>query len=204
MIAVVDYGMGNLGSILNILKKIGYAAKLTKQAEDIASAEKIILPGVGAFDDAMKALKARGYVEALEYKVIHEKTPILGICLGMQLFTKGSQEAKDEKGLGWFDAHTVRFNFPAEENFKVPHMGWNYASPENNSLPPLHQEERMRFYFVHSYHVVCSEEDIVMAKTSYGYDFASVIAKDNIVGVQFHPEKSHRYGMVLLSNFSRL
>ncbi len=204
MIAIIDYGMGNLGSIANMLKKIGAEAVVTSDIGAIKRADRLILPGVGAFDAGVRNLSDRGLSGVLTEKVIAGQAPILGICLGMQLMTKNSEEGVSS-GLCWIDAETVRFRFDGEgKGLKVPHMGWNQVRPVRES--PLFENtvDQQRFYFVHSYHVVCSDENDVVAKTHHGYDFASAMQKGNIMGVQFHPEKSHRFGMKLLRRFAGL
>lgn len=203
MVVVIDYGLGNLGSILNMLKKIGAEVVISSNPAVILEADKLILPGVGAFDQGMKNLRQSGLQNVLEQKVIGEKTPILGICLGMQLFAKASEEGV-EPGLGWLDCKFVRFSFEDDKHkrFKIPHMGWNYIRRKQLDNPLLADlTEKTRFYFVHSYHAVCENEEDIMTVTDYGYCFTSAVAKGNIWGVQFHPEKSHRFGMQLLKNF---
>lgn len=193
MVVVVDYGMGNLGSIANMLKKIGVTATVSSDTSAIEGADKLILPGVGSFDNGMKNLSERGMAEILNAKVLQNKTPILGLCLGMQLFTQRSEEGK-LPGLGWLEAETIRFKFDeAQNNYKVPHMGW--SSVEICRPNPIFKDMTAdsRFYFVHSYYLICADLQIVVAKTNYGLMFTSVVAKDNIVGVQFHPEKSGVY-----------
>ena len=203
MITIVDYGMGNLGSIANMLRKIGVPANVSSSPESIVQAEKIILPGVGAFDNGMKNLEEMGLVDALSEVVLKQKKPILGICLGMQLFTKSSEEGIRE-GLGWVDAETVRFSFKdAGPNLKIPHMGWNTVQTRKEHPIFTNPDDReSRFYFLHSYHVVADIESDVLAETNYGYTFVSAIQNNNIIGVQFHPEKSHRYGINLLRSFA--
>jgi imidazole glycerol-phosphate synthase subunit HisH len=201
MIVVIDYGMGNVGSILNMLKRIGAKALLTSKPADVAEADKLILPGVGAFDHGMKNLEALGLISTLDERVRRQGTPILGICLGMQLFTLRSEEGVRE-GLGWFDSETVRFKMDGgPEQLRVPHMGWNTAQTVTPS--PLFEQSASdsRFYFVHSYHVTCRDPKDVLARTRYGYDFVSAVQKGRMVGVQFHPEKSHKFGMQILKNF---
>ena len=201
MIVIIDYKMGNLGSILNMLKKIGAPAMASSLPEDILQADKLILPGVGAFDNGMTNLKESGLLSVLNEKVLAKKTPILGICLGMQLLTRRSAEGGLE-GLGWIEADTVRFRFGKEEStLKVPHMGWNTVRFKPGSILSSGLENEARFYFVHSFHVVCDREENVAGKTFYGYEFSSAIQNGNIMGVQFHPEKSHKYGLRLLKNF---
>lgn len=201
MVAIVDYGSGNLGSIRNMLKKIGFDAVISADHGVLETADKLILPGVGAFDQGMRNLEERGLVSLLHQKVLEAHTPILGICLGMQLFTQRSEEGT-RKGLGWIDAETRRFD-PSKETQKypVPHMGWEYVFEKGKS--PLLDEmyEEPKFYFAHSYCVKCQNPDEVILTSRYIHEFDSGIQKGNILGVQFHPEKSHKYGMKLLSNF---
>lgn len=199
MIAIIDYGLGNLGSIKNMLKKIGTEAVITSDLEVIANAPKLILPGVGAFDNGMSNLHERGLVELLNRKVVEEKTPILGICLGMQLFTNKSEEGT-LPGLGWIDAETVKFA-TNDRKFPVPHMGWEYVTLQKESKLWGSMYEKNKFYFVHSYFVRCNQPSDVLLTTNYAHDYDSGFEKGNIVGVQFHPEKSHKYGMQLFRNF---
>ena len=199
MITIVNYDMGNLGSIQNMLKKIGVKSIITSSSDDILNAEKLILPGVGHFKRAMENLAAFGLIEALHQKVLVEKTPILGICLGMQLMTSYSEEGECA-GLGWIDAQTLRFPSYETTGLKVPHMGWNEVSfPNTHYLAEGLVEPR--YYFVHTYRVKCESLENVLCTTTYGETFHSGICKDNIMGVQFHPEKSHAFGMRLLENF---
>ena len=198
-IVIIDYGMGNLGSIQNMLKKIGAKSIISDDPLEIKGADKLILPGVGAFDSGMRNLKQLGLIPLLEEKVLEQQTPMLGICLGMQLFSKRSDEGSQD-GLGWFDAQAVHFKFEMT-SLRVPHMGWNSIEvrKEHPVLKGLYQDAR--FYFVHSYYLVCNVSENVLATTQYGYPFASIIQHQNIIGVQFHPEKSHKFGMQLLKNF---
>ncbi|KAA9327404.1 imidazole glycerol phosphate synthase subunit HisH [Adhaeribacter soli] len=204
MITIVNYGMGNLGSVLNMFKKVGVEAKVTDNLNEIADATKILLPGVGAFDAAMSRIKAGGFEEILNKKALEDKVPVLGICLGMQLLTDCSEEGV-LPGLGWIKGKTIKFSFTRTQNLKVPHMGWNLvkqvnASPLIADFPP-----DPRFYFVHSYFVKADEEMDVLMRTTYGHEFDSVITNgENIFGAQFHPEKSHKFGMKLFKNFSEL
>jgi imidazole glycerol-phosphate synthase subunit HisH len=203
MITIVNYGLGNLGSIFNMLKRIGAPSIITSDVEMIARAEKIILPGVGHFDRAMENIQQSGLKSILDKKALQDKIPILGICLGMQILTKGSEEGT-LPGLGWVPAKTVRFNFPSESKLKIPHMGWNLVHRSTPSPLTEGFEGEYRFYFVHSYHVKVEDERHSIMKTDYGYPFDSGIQNGNIFGVQFHPEKSHRFGMKLLENFSKI
>ncbi len=201
MIVIIDYGIGNLGAVSNMLRKIGAEVIVSSSITDIEDADKLILPGVGAFDNGMRRLKELGFDQVLSRKVLNEKTPILGICLGMQLFTKRSEEG-DFPGLGWIDGETVRFRFEDDQrNLKVPHIGWNTVTMDKSSCMFDGIQEEPRFYFVHSYHVVCNNQKDVLTRTTYGYEFVSAIQTDNIIGVQFHPEKSHKFGLQLLKNF---
>ncbi len=197
MIIVIDYGMGNLGSIANMIKKVGYKCIITSDLEEIKKATKLILPGVGSFDNGMKNLENLGMIEVLNQKVLVEKTPILGICLGMQLMTKSSEEG-NLLGLGWIEADTKKF---VSDTLKIPHMGWNTIKHQKNSKLFDESENEKRFYFVHSYCVNCNQEVDILTNTNYIQDFVSSFQKENIVGVQFHPEKSHKFGMSLIKNF---
>lgn len=201
MIAIIDYNMGNVGSIRNMLKKLGAPAVITSDIEQISNASKLILPGVGAFDAGMTHINRMGLLDILNRRVLEEKVPILGICLGMQLLTAGSEEGV-LPGLGWLEGKTVRFHFEAGSELRVPHMGWNSVKVRRDDSLFRSMVEDAAFYFVHSYHVVCDRDEHVLATTHYGYDFACAVQKGNIMGTQFHPEKSHRYGMQLLKNFA--
>lgn len=204
MIVIVDYDLGNIGSIVNILKRIDVPAIVTSKPEVILQADKLILPGVGAFDNGMRNLRRLGLLDALEQKVLIERTSILGICLGAQLMTQSSEEGQ-ESGLGWVKARTIRF-FSQNEmaGYRVPHMGWSKVIPRKKSQLFHWVPEGARFYFVHSYHFICENAEDVLAETNYGYRFPSAFASDNCFGVQFHPEKSHRYGMALLRSFAEV
>jgi glutamine amidotransferase len=202
MITIVDYGVGNLGSILNMLKKVGAKARASSDPDVLRQAEKLILPGVGAFDAGMNKLNETGLVPVLNEIVLEKKVPVIGLCLGMQLMTKRSEEGT-EAGLGWIDAETVRFKFESENaHLKVPHMGWNTLDIRRQHPLVSDLGPESRFYFVHSYHIVCADETDVVANTDYGYPLAAVINRGNIMGAQFHPEKSHKFGMQLFKNFA--
>jgi glutamine amidotransferase len=206
MIVIVDYGMGNLRSILTKLQRFDIEAKISADVNDIRAADKLILPGVGHFAAAMDNLSHRGLIPVLNEKVLDMKTPILGICLGHQLFSKWSEEG-NVAGLGWIDAKTIRFNFEGGAGcdgagLKIPHMGWNTIRIEKPTPILAGIEDGSRYYFVHSYHVNCSDPGDVVAKTTYGRDFVSILQHGNIYGIQFHPEKSHNRGINILKNFA--
>lgn len=199
MVVIIDYGMGNLRSIQNKLERLGIKAEISADPKKIEKAKKLILPGVGSFAAGMTNLREKGLIGILNKQVIKKKIPILGICLGMQLFTNYSEEG-NSKGLGWIDAETKKFNF-SDKKLRIPHVGWNSIKIKNNldifnKIPKEH-----KFYFVHSYHVCCKNKEEVIATTNYGCDLHSVIRKGNILGVQFHPEKSHKDGIKLTKNF---
>jgi len=200
-IVIVNFEMGNLGSIANIIKKIGTMAQITSNTSIISKADKLILPGVGAFDHGMQNLLKGGLINILNELVLIQKKPILGICLGMQLMTKRSDEGV-LPGLCWIDAETVRFKFyDVQGKPKIPHMGWNTLNICKNKELFDGIEKEPRFYFVHSYHVACKNEHDILAKSFHGYEFVSSFKHDNITGVQFHPEKSHKYGLRFLRNW---
>ena len=202
MIAVVNYGLGNVGSIANILKRIGAEAAITSDPSQIRQAEKLVLPGVGSFDAGMEKLQASGLRPILEDQVLVKKTPLLAICLGMQMLTSSSEEGA-MKGLGWLDARTVKFALtPDQPQLRIPHMGWNTvtAAKKSNLFPSIDNE--LRFYFVHSYHVVCNQPGDILLRARYGIDFVAAVQKGNIMGVQFHPERSHIFGMNLMRRFA--
>jgi imidazole glycerol-phosphate synthase subunit HisH len=198
-IVIVDYDMGNVGSIVNMMKKLGHTAEVSSDPGVIGRADRLILPGVGSFDAGMANIRARGLVEVLDDTVVNRKTPVLGICLGMQLLGESSREG-ETKGLGWIPAEAIRFSNEAQ---RVPHMGWNQVSPIAEHWLFAGQPEDMRFYFVHSYHVLCKNPQDQLATARYGASFSAAIGRGHILGVQFHPEKSHRFGMQLLRNFAR-
>jgi imidazole glycerol-phosphate synthase subunit HisH len=203
MIAIIDYGIGNLASVLNMFKKTGVKeAIITRDAEKIARADKLLLPGVGAFDGGMSHLEASGLIPLLNKKVLEEKVPVLGICLGMQMLGKSSEEGV-RQGLGWIDAESVKFTPDPELKLKVPHMGWDYINVKREN-PLIEKNSRSRFYFVHSYYVKCLKEEQVLATCNFGIEFTCMVNKDNIFGAQFHPEKSLKFGMSVLQNFAKL
>ena len=204
MITIVDCGLGNIGSIVNMLRKVGIAAQRVSTIDGIAKAEKLILPGVGSFDHGMRSLRENGLIEVLSERVIRREVPMLGICLGMQLLTESSEEG-NEPGLGWLKAKTVKFHFEERHaDLKIPHMRWNEVHPVRRDTLFHDLDDDAGFYFVHSYHVVCENQKDVLATANHGYDFACAVQRGNIFGTQFHPEKSHRYGMTLLKQFVQL
>jgi glutamine amidotransferase len=203
MITIVNYGLGNLASIQNMCRKLGIESVITDQPELIERADRLILPGVGHFRAGMDNLHASGLKPLLDRLVLNEKKPVLGICLGAQLMTRHSEEG-DVDGLGWVDADTIAFNASKLGGLKIPHMGWTdiviraSTDPIWAGIP-----DDPRFYFVHSYHFNFRNEAEIAATAQYGYEFACAFRKDNIYGMQFHPEKSHKYGMRILENFAR-
>ncbi len=201
MIAIIDYKTGNLGSIQNMLKKIRVESVITSSAEEIAKATKLIIPGVGSFDQGMNNLHELGLTEILNRRAIEEKIPVLGICLGMQLMTKRSEEGKIP-GLCWIDANTIRFCFSDTVEYKTPHMGWNFINQHKKSRLLTDMYPNARFYFVHSFFVSPNEPSDILTTTTYETEFTSSFEKGNILGVQFHPEKSHKFGMKILKNFA--
>jgi len=205
MLVILNYGMGNPTSILNMVKKVGGEAVISSDAEVISKATAFILPGVGSFDNGMKRLEDLEITPILHKKVIQDKTPFLGICLGMQLLFESSEEGQSE-GLCWVSGEVKRFDSSGEEQakqLKIPHMGWNVVTPYCKQTIFGDKDEEQRFYFVHSYHVVCDNQNDVLASTVYGYEFTCAVKKENIYGVQFHPEKSHRFGMNFFRNYLR-
>ncbi len=205
MIHVVDYGLGNLGSIINMFRRIGVDSKLVTTEKEIAQATKIILPGVGAFDQGMNNLAERGIVDVLNHKVLVEKTPVLGVCVGMQLMSEGSEEGV-KPGLGWIKGITkdMRRLVPAGEKTKFPHIGWNFIDQEKSHPILNDMPDDPRFYFVHTFQVDCAERENLLATTEYGsLTVTAMFTRDNIIGAQFHPEKSHKFGMQIFKNFSK-
>ena len=202
MIAIVDYGMGNVGSVFNMLRKLRAKVVITNKPDEIEAADKLILAGVGHFDRGMNNLKSSGLIDILNTQVLEHQKPIMGICLGMQMMTRGSEEG-NQPGLGWVAADTLKF-LPVD-NLKIPHMGWNYINAmPNRKLFDSTAEEPSRFYFVHSYYVKADSQYDVAAYCHYGHDFVAAFEVNNIMGVQFHPEKSHMFGMSLFKEFVAL
>lgn len=204
MIVVVDYGMGNCNSIVNMFRKVGANVCISNDPQTIAEARGIVLPGVGSFDNGMRKLNQTGLLSHLEDAVLRRKVPFLGVCLGMHLLFDHSEEGQ-ERGLGWVPGKVIKFNFSdaALAGLKVPHMGWNRAAMKSGSsfIDAVSADDDRRYYFVHSYHAVCENQADILTTTTYGYEFVSGVERENILGFQFHPEKSHRYGVQLFTKF---
>ena len=200
MICIVDYKIGNARSIQNMVNRSGYEAIISNSHAVIKSADKLILPGVGHFTRSMELLKEFDLINQLNDEVIGQKKPILGICLGMQMMTRHSEEGNCE-GLGWIEASTLKFKSEVNMNIKIPHMGWNRVEFLKPCQIAMDMPDPSRFYFVHSYYVSCDNDADVLSTTHHGQKFVSAFKRDNIIGVQFHPEKSHRFGLTLISNF---
>ncbi|MBF0267955.1 MAG: imidazole glycerol phosphate synthase subunit HisH [Alphaproteobacteria bacterium] len=201
MTTIIDYGVGNIASIENMLRRLDIPVCVGTGPKDLERAKRIILPGVGSFDTGMRNLRQSGLLPALEERVLGDRVPVLGICLGMQLFANGSEEGA-ERGLGWIPGFCRRFPPEvADKRLRIPHMGWNSVTPLPRSRLFEPAAQNLHYYFVHSYFFECDSEGDVSAKTSYGIDFSSAIERDNIFGVQFHPEKSHRFGLSLFNSF---
>jgi glutamine amidotransferase len=203
-VVIIDYGLGNIASVLNMVRKEGGVAKISREPGDVLSASKLILPGVGAFDHGIDLLKKHNLFEPIQQRAA-SGAPLLGICLGMQLLGCRSEEGQ-HTGLGLVEANFTRFSFEAHgtTGLRVPHVGWNQVNVTKPNPLISGDGSEQRFYFTHSYHAVCVDETDVMATTEYGYPFAAAFSRDNVYGVQFHPEKSHRFGMALLRNFLSL
>ncbi len=202
MIAILDYGMGNIASIRNMMRRVGGDAVITSDLESVEELSGIILPGVGAFDNAMQKLNASGIADTLRDFVLERKTPFLGVCLGMQLLFESSEEGK-LPGLGFIGGQVRRFKGPEFHagKLKIPHMGWNVVRPRDDAALFVGLDQEPRFYFVHSYHAVCADDNDIAATCNYGYEFTCSVNRDNIYAAQFHPEKSHRFGMKVFENF---
>lgn len=204
MIAIIDYGLGNIQAFLNVYNRLGIPVTVAKTSETLETANKLILPGVGAFDHAMKLLENSGMRQTLDHMVLIKKVPILGICVGMQILANSSAEGK-LSGLGWIQGHVKAFtSVPGAAELPLPHMGWNdvHVTGEHKLFSGL--ENETRFYFLHSYYFECLHQGSVVATASYGIDFCCGVKSDNVYGVQFHPEKSHHFGTDLLKNFAEL
>lgn len=203
MINIIDYGAGNVGSVLNMIKHVGGQARIVSDPSSLINGGKILLPGVGSFDNAMTRLKNLNLIEPLKH-LAKINTPLLGICLGMQLLADSSEEGKMD-GLGLIPGRVKKIHFDSEIGaYKVPHMGWNTVNPIKDHVLINGLQDDARFYFVHSYYYDCMNKEDELLQSHYGFDFTAGVQRGNIVGLQFHPEKSHRYGMQLLKNFIEL
>ena len=202
MTTIINYNLGNPKSIKNMLSYLGYDSIITDDLGVLKSADRLILPGVGHFSHGMQQLENTGIANVIKEHALIQQKPILGICLGMQLLTNFSEEG-NVNGLSLVDAQTKRFDIP-DTTLKIPHMGWNEVSWKHQSKLLQGISDKPRYYFVHSYYVTCNKDEDVLGKTNYGHDFVSAIQHQNIFGLQFHPEKSHQFGMELLKNFVTL
>ena len=204
MITIIDYGVGNIFSFQNVYKILDILTKIAKTYKDLSDAKKIILPGVGSFDYAMKQLNVSGMREKLDELVLEKKVPVIGICVGMQMMGNRSDEGKLE-GLKWIDSEILKFDESLiQQRTKLPHMGWNDVTSVNNHPLFVGLEKEAIFYFLHSFYFKCNNPKDSIAVSDYGLSFSSAVNKDNIYGIQFHPEKSHQYGEKLLHNFAKL
>lgn len=203
MISVIDYGCGNLGSVVNMLQRVGHQATVIRTAEEILAAEKLILPGVGAFDTGMSQLRQNGLVEALEERVIAQGVFLLGICLGMQLLLASSDEGQTE-GLGWIPGRVAKLKADPERRLRVPNMGWREVHANSDAKLFDAADASPRFYFVHSYYAADVPEAYVAATSVFDTPFPCAVQHETVFGTQFHPEKSHRFGMALMKNFAEL
>lgn len=202
-ITIIDYGMGNLHSVSKKIKALGHTPIVTSDPKEILKAEKIILPGVGHFGKAMENLQKNGLIAVLNKVVLEDKKPILGICLGMQLMATKSEEG-NSKGLGWIEGEVIKFDVNNTLKYKVPHTGWNQINKTKESPLMIDIPDLAEFYFVHSYHWKTTTKEFITNVTEYEYLFPSAVEKNNIFGVQYHPEKSHDNGNILLNNFIKL
>ncbi len=204
MITIIDYGVGNIFAFQNVYKRLNIPTKIAKTKQDLADAKKLILPGVGSFDYAMSQLNASGMREKLDELVLEKKIPVIGICVGMQMMGNRSDEGKLE-GLKWIDSDILKFDENLiQQRTKLPHMGWNDVAPINNHPLFIGLEKDAIFYFLHSFYFSCKNETESIAVSNYGISFSSAVHRENIYGIQFHPEKSHQYGEKLLHNFANL
>jgi glutamine amidotransferase len=204
MITLIDYGVGNIFAFQNVYKRLNIPTKIAKTQQDLADAKKMILPGVGSFDYAMSQLNASGMREKLDELVLEKKVPVIGICVGMQMMGNRSDEGKLE-GLKWIDSEILKFDENLiQQRTKLPHMGWNDVAPINNHPLFIGLEKDAIFYFLHSFYFRCKNETESIAVSNYGISFSSAVHRENIYGIQFHPEKSHQYGEKLLHNFANL
>ncbi|GEA07055.1 imidazole glycerol phosphate synthase subunit HisH 2 [Alteromonas sp. KUL42] len=206
MITIVDYGLGNIKAFANVYKRLNIPACYASTAEQLQQASKLILPGVGAFDHAMHKLNNSGLRDTLDDLVLRKKIPVIGICVGMQMMAKSSEEGKSD-GLGWINGTVKKFHFANEgeaKKYPLPHMGWNNITQLKSSSLIANLDDHKRFYFLHSYYFECVNSADVIASANYGFDYACVVNHENVYGIQCHPEKSHHNGVALLKNFAEL
>jgi glutamine amidotransferase len=204
MITIINYGLGNVQAFANLYKRLNIPASIATCAQDLEGATRLILPGVGAFDHAMELLDGSGMREKVDELVLKQQVPVLGVCVGMQILAASSDEGK-LSGLGWIDGRVRRFDETTlPQPARLPHMGWNDVIPKNGARLFAGLEQDSRFYFLHSYYFDCASKDNVLATSEYGIAFGCAVGSNNIHGVQFHPEKSHAYGVRLLKNFAEL
>ena len=205
MITIIDYGLGNVQAFLNIYKKLHIPVQVAKSENDLEGASKLILPGVGHFDYAMQRFNDSGMREKVESLVLQDNVPVLGVCVGMQIMANSSEEGI-ESGLGWISGIVKRLEsiVKVDNNFPLPHMGWNSVTPNHKDLFSNIDSSDLEFYFLHSYYFDCTSQENCIASANYSSNFCCAINKKNIFGVQFHPEKSHHYGVNLLENFAEL
>ncbi len=204
MITIVDYGLGNILAFSNVYKRLNIPVAVAKSAADLQGATRLILPGVGAFDHAMELLLRSGMRNTLDELVLSQAVPVLGVCVGMQILA-GSSEEGQLQGLGWIDGDVRRFDsLDLQQTLRLPHMGWNDAKPVGSSVLFAGLNNDARFYFLHSYYFQCTHSENILAQAEYGTIFSCAVQSRNILGVQFHPEKSHHFGMQLLKNFAEM
>jgi glutamine amidotransferase len=204
MITIIDYGVGNINAFINVYKRLNIPVRTAKSISDLENVEKLILPGVGHFDHAMNQLNCSGMRSRIDHLVLDQKVPVIGICVGMQMMAKASEEGK-EKGLGWIDATVKKFDeTKINQITKLPHMGWNDVTPVKTHSLFNDLEEKALFYFLHKYYFQCIDSSDILAVSEYAGEFSCAIHRGNIFGIQFHPEKSHHYGEKLLHNFATI
>ncbi len=200
-VTIIDYNMGNLTSVVNAFSSIGSTVHIAKSGADLLHADRVVLPGVGAFGEGMNHLKSLGFIDAMQTQILEKKRPFLGICLGMQLLADKGFEFGENAGLGWIPGEVIKLDVP---NLRIPQIGWNNLEIPHSHPLLLEIGNQVDFYFVHSFHFVPQNEERVLARCDYGIPFAAAVGKENILGVQFHPEKSQTAGMILLNNFLKI